>query len=90
MPSRRKSNKAWRQVLRKEAEKKYGRRGGSIAPEYKAQRTRGRMSGRITLGQYLLLVKHGYDGDKIKAWTNYRAAQEIGKAIKRKQSKNDG
>jgi len=80
----RKSRRAWLQV-EKADKPRLGRSRSSIAPEHTAQRSQGRMSGRITLKQYLFLVRNGFDGDKIKGWTNYRASKEIGKVIEKEK-----
>ncbi len=52
------------------------------SPEEKAKDTLNyKIKGRISLKQYFLLVDRGYDGEKIKKWTAFRASQEIAKLI---------
>jgi len=34
-------------------------------------------TGRATLRQYEFLVSKGYDGEEVRRWTHYRAANEI-------------
>ena len=34
---------------------------------------------RCTLEQYLRLIKHGYDGDRILKWTKVKAAKMLNK-----------
>lgn len=57
-----------------------------VAPEYKAMATKGiPLAGKITLAQYERLVRLGYDGDVVRRWTQYHAAQVL-----RKPSPNAG
>lgn len=54
-----------------------------ISPSEKAARTKGLFAGRITLKQYQLLFRHGYDGDRIRKWTKHKASKEIQKLFKK-------
>jgi len=58
-----------------------------VAPEEKAAATCRRMAGKITFRQYLYLVERfGYDGNKIKGITKYRASQLITKEREKRRA----
>jgi hypothetical protein len=49
--------------------------------EEKMMSTKGYLSGRITLKQYELLLRLGYDGGEIMKWTKAKAFKEISRSI---------